>query len=169
MTFTHVVSLPLSKKSSLPVTSSSHGLRLYKKEKLCSVIAIGRLFGPCSDAGCCSALAYPLRAVWRSNPGRSSDAPIQFLISVPKKKLRHAVDRVTMRRRTREAFRLTRNCYPLADGARIDVAFIYVAKTLEPYERIDKAMHRLLKAIAASTSPADPIPADDLENSSEKC
>ena len=32
--------------------------------------------------------------------------PIQFMITVPKKKRRHAVDRVLMRRRIREAFRL---------------------------------------------------------------
>ncbi len=33
-------------------------------------------------------------------------APVQFMITVPKKKRRHAVDRVLMRRRIREAFRL---------------------------------------------------------------
>ena len=32
--------------------------------------------------------------------------PVQFIITVPKKKRRHAVDRVLMRRRIREAFRL---------------------------------------------------------------
>lgn len=33
-------------------------------------------------------------------------APVQMMITVPKKKRRHAVDRVLMRRRIREAFRL---------------------------------------------------------------
>ncbi len=32
--------------------------------------------------------------------------PVQFMITIPKKKRRHAVDRVLMRRRIREAFRL---------------------------------------------------------------
>ena len=32
--------------------------------------------------------------------------PVQFMITVPKKKRRHAVDRVLMRRRIREAFRM---------------------------------------------------------------
>lgn len=32
--------------------------------------------------------------------------PVQFMITVPKKKRKHAVDRVLMRRRIREAFRL---------------------------------------------------------------
>jgi ribonuclease P protein component len=125
----------------------SHGYKLYKKEKLCSVIAIGQLFDG-SGADCHAALAYPLRAVWRENRRRSSDAPIQFLISVPKKKLRHAVDRVQMRRRVREAFRLNRHSHPLESDRRVDVAFIYVAKTLEPYARVESAMHRLLKKIS---------------------
>lgn len=126
-----------------------HGYRLYKKEKLCSVIAIEQLFGG-GGADCHGALAYPLRAVWRENPRRSSDASVQFLISIPKKKLRHAVDRVQMRRRVREAYRLNHHSYPLQEGRRVDVAFIYVAKTLEPYAKIENAMHRLLKKIANS-------------------
>lgn len=120
-------------------------LRLYKKQKLCSPTAIGQLFG--RQPGASSALAHPLRAVWRQNPGRKSDAPVQFLISVPKKRLRHAVDRVAMRRRIREAYRLLHQEYPLPDGARIDVAFIYVANALEPYARIEKAMRRILSTL----------------------
>lgn len=127
-------------------------LRLYKKEKLCSPTAISLLFS--QQAGAASALAHPLRAVWRPNPGRKSDAPAQFLISVPKKRLRHAVDRVAMRRRIREAYRLLHQQFPLPEGARIDIAFIYVANRLEPYARIDKAMRRLLAAIQKAASAA---------------
>ncbi len=129
--------------------SSSQGYRLYKKEKLCSVIAIEQLFNGC-DADCHAALAYPLRVVWRENQRRSSDAPIQFLISIPKKKLRHAVDRVQMRRRVREAFRLNRHDFPLPADRKVDVAFIYVAKSLEPYSKVQSAMQRLLKKIATT-------------------
>ena len=123
-------------------------LRLYKKEKLCSEIAIGQLFGPDRADDVQSALVYPLRMVWRSNPRRRSDAPVQFLITIPKKRLRHAVDRVLMRRRVREAFRLTRHDCPLAAGQRLDVAFVYVANTLEPYDRVSRAMRRLLQRLS---------------------
>lgn len=133
------------------------GFRLYKKEKLCSAIAISQLFGrerpkgPATNNGDThSALAYPLRCVWRNNPRRSSDAPIQFLISIPKKRLRHAVDRVLMRRRVREAFRLNHLQYPLPQGCRFDVAFIYVGNGLEQYEFVERAIHRLLKKIQKS-------------------
>lgn len=57
--------------------------------------------------------------------------PIQMMITVPKKKRRHAVDRVLMRRRIREAFRLS--CRPLRqyvegspDIRTLSIAIIYL-------------------------------------------
>lgn len=123
------------------------GLRLYKKEKLCSTTAIDQLFGQ-GAADVHSALAYPLRAVWRDNPRRSSDAPIAFLISIPKRRLKHAVDRVQMRRRVREAYRLARPDFPMPEGARIDLAFIYVANGLTSYADVDRAVRKLLAKLA---------------------
>lgn len=120
--------------------------RLYKKEKLCSNTAINLLFVQNGDAQ--SMLAYPIRAVWRNNDARHCDAPMQFLINAPKKRLRHAVDRVAMRRRIREAYRLNHHNYPLPLNAKIDVAFIYVANNLLPYKSVEKAMRKLLKNIS---------------------
>lgn len=131
-------------------------LRLYKKEKLCSTLAIEALFGRGADVMSC--LAFPLRAVWRPNPGRRSDAPMQFLISVPKRRLRHAVDRVQMRRRVREAYRLAHQDITLPDGTRLDVAFVYVSNQLEPYDKVARAMHKILTQIqhSAQESSAQP-------------
>lgn len=133
------------------------GLRLYKKEKLCSAVAIDTLFG--RGAGVKSALAYPLRAVWRHNPRRHSDAPIAFVVSVPKRRLRHAVDRVAMRRKIREAYRLSRPSLTLPEGARYDVAFIYVADRLTDYRSVERAMDRLTRKIA--DTPLTPPPSAD--------
>lgn len=119
---------------------------LYKKEKLCSACAIDALFGP--GGAHFSRLSYPVRVVARPNPGRRSDAPMAFLISVPKKRLRHAVDRVLMRRRIREAFRLNRHSYPTDPAQRLDVAFVYVGDRTEPYASVEKAMRRILEALA---------------------
>lgn len=127
------------------------GLRLYKKEKLCSAVAIDSLFS--RGSGAFSALSYPLRAVWRKDDKRRSDAPIAFVISVPKKRLRHAVDRVTMRRRIREAYRLCRPSFPFPDGTRLDVAFIYVADRLTPYSDINSAVNRIMERLSASLNP----------------
>ena len=129
-------------------------LKLYKKEKLCSTVAIDQLFGHggLHSARPASALSFPIRAIWRNNPRRRSDSPVQFLVSVPKKRLRHAVDRVTMRRRIRESYRLLRHLYPLPPEARIDVVFLYVAGELTPYAQIESAMRRLLGKICTSAS-----------------
>ncbi|MDE7125570.1 MAG: ribonuclease P protein component [Muribaculaceae bacterium] len=128
-------------------------LRLYKKEKLCSTVAIDQLFGRGgASVSIKSALAYPVRAVWRSNCRRRSDAKVQFLVSVPKRRLRHAVDRVQMRRRIREAYRLARPDFPMAEETRIDVAFIYVASELTPFASVDRAIRKLLDKIAASSA-----------------
>lgn len=140
-------------------------MRLYKKQKLCSSVAIDLLFASGADSR--RALAYPLRAIWRENPGRRCDAPLQMLISVPKKRLRHAVDRVKMRRRVREAFRLNQSAYPLPEGARVDMAFIYVANGLESYAAVEQAVCRLLDKMAASEASAPDVQGDLLAPSSD--
>lgn len=134
------------------------GLRLYKKEKLCSIKAIDALFAKDSTAD--SALAFPLRALWRDNAGRRADCP-QFIIVVPKRRLHHAVDRVTMRRRIREAYRLSRDL--IDRSARTDIAFVYVADKLRPYASVERAMHKLLKKIAAGAHTPDKITDTDTD------
>lgn len=100
-------------------------------------------------------MGFPVRVVWRENTRRHADCP-QFLIMVPKKRLRHAVDRVTMRRRIREAYRLNRHLIP-ADR-RLDIAFIYVASELRPYADVERGMTRVLSAIGRSLAAAPPPP-----------
>lgn len=116
---------------------------------MCSLTAINMLFSPNSNSN--AMLAYPLRAVWHNNNGRYCDASMQFLITVPKKRLRHAVDRVTMRRRIREAYRLNHQNYILPNDAKIDVAFIYIANSIQPYKTIEKSIKKILKNISENT------------------
>lgn len=122
------------------------GFRLYKYEKLCSHTALNSLF---SDGN--SAIAYPLRAVFRAIPGDGT--PARFLITIPKKKIRHAVDRVLLRRRTREAYRLNRDIIvPLLQekGITLEVAFIYLDKDALDYSIIETKMRTLLAKIASA-------------------
>ncbi len=77
-----------------------------------------------------------------------------FMVSIPKKRLRHAVDRVTMRRRVREAYRLLRPTIvpPPEDGQpTIHLAFLYVANQPEPFDRVEKAVERILRKIFPGT------------------
>lgn len=119
---------------------------LGKSHKLCSKVAVDHLFDRRDPAT--SMLAYPLRAVWAADTARTAGEPLQFLITVPKKRLHHAVDRVTMRRRIREAYRLLRPEILPAPRPNTDIAFIYIADTLEPYARVEKAMRRILQHLA---------------------
>ena len=121
--------------------------KLSKEEKLRSRTSVERLFSEGK-----SLMAFPLRAMYRlRQPG---EAPAQFLITIPKKRIRKAVLRVTLRRRTREAYRLNRRkllLEPLAEqGYGVDIAFIYLDSTPAPYRVINEKVTDLLKRIAAA-------------------
>ena len=131
------------------VNISQHTFRLYKREKLCSDTAIDLLFS--RQGGGQAALSFPLRVVWRHNHARSGGA--QFLISVPKKRLRHAVDRVAMRRLIREAYRLNRRHLGEAIDIPVDIAFTYVADKHTDLRRVTNAMIKSLRRIAKSMLP----------------
>ena len=123
------------------------GLRLYKSEKLCSRTAVERLFGEGQGL-----MAYPLRAMVRRRPCDSKDSQAQMLITIPKKRVRRAVDRVLLRRRVREAYRLHRQTllYPALEtaGVGLDLAFIYVANEVHDYALIERKMQVLLNRLA---------------------
>lgn len=107
---------------------------------------------------------FPLRLTWRAIGRESLEksfrdniphriGPIQMLITVPKKKRRHAVDRVLMRRRIREAYRLNRNDYlsRIASDPELgtlSMAFIYLHDRNLPYATIERKILLLLKKLA---------------------
>lgn len=123
--------------------------RLNKDEKLCSRTSIEQLFGEGK-----SLMAFPLRAVYRLRP--RGNAPVQFLISIPKKRIRKAVGRVTLRRRVRESYRLNRRQLLVPELERhalgVDIAFVYLDNTLAPYSVINEKMISLLQRIAQAVS-----------------
>lgn len=142
--------------------------KLNKDEKLCSRTAVNLLF----DEGK-SLMAFPLRAAYRLRP--QGEHPVQFLISIPKKRIRHAVQRVTLRRRVREAYRLSRRDLlqpALAEsGWGVDIAFVYLDNTPAPYSVIQEKMTTLLQRIAhaATQQPAPPqAPTDESNDTPSK-
>lgn len=121
------------------------GNRLYKYEKLCSRTAIQTIFSKQGN----SAVSFPLRAVYNIKENDGTEA--RFLITVPKKKLHKAVERVLMRRRIREAYRLNRNIiYPLLKekNKTIEIAFIYLEDKLQNYSVINSRMQSLLNKLS---------------------
>ena len=128
--------------------------KLKKDEKLCSRKAVQQLF----DEGK-SLMAFPLRAAYRLRP--PGEHPVQFLISIPKKRIRHAVGRVALRRRVREAYRLNRRDLlqaPLSDsGWGVDIAFVYLDNGPTPYSVINEKMISLLTRIAQAAQEQSPV------------
>lgn len=136
--------------------SPAHPLRLYRRERLCSQTAIDALW---TGHDVQAAVAYPLRAVWKKAESQEpraesgwagTQAGYSIVISVPKRRLRHAVDRVLMRRRIREAFRLHRLQHPVPhELGPVNVALVYVADRLTSYAQVEKGLLRLLNKICA--------------------
>ena len=124
------------------------GNRLYKAEKLRSKTVIERLFMGSEDESQ-RAISFPLRAVWVRSESRPDGVTMpRFLIMIPKKRLRHAVDRVKMRRRVREAYRLNKSLLP-TDGS-VEIAFVYVDNCLRKYSDVESSMIKLLNKINKS-------------------
>lgn len=139
---------------------------LRKEEKLRHRSLVERLF---SEGR--SVYAYPLRVVWQTYSPEQLErnfrtgvpprvGQIQMLITVPKKKLRHAVDRVLMRRRIREAYRLERLALKeRVEGAEemrlLDMAFVYIATTNEDFQTVRSRMRKLLAKIENSLFPPE--------------
>lgn len=102
---------------------------------------------------------FPLRLIWRTIPRNQLEGSfrkgcpegvenVQMMVTVPKKKRRHATDRVLMRRRIREAYRL--NVLPVLNrwsrenpDICLEMAFIYLHVENLPYATIEKKMNSL--------------------------
>ncbi|MCM1291455.1 MAG: ribonuclease P protein component [Prevotella sp.] len=140
------------------INSTQERLTLRKGEKLRHRSLVKQLF----DKGN-TTYAYPLRMVWR--PVGEEDlhktfcgfvpkgiGSLQMMIAVPKKKRRHAVDRVLMRRRIREAYRLNRldlkrdvSAHPSIRT--LSISFVYIADKNEPYSLVERRMNKLLNIL----------------------
>lgn len=122
----------------------SPSLRLHKSEKLCSPTAIESIFAP--GAKTQRTMAYPWRAVWiHREPSERRRQGVKFVIMVPKKRLRHAVERVRMRRLMREAYRLNRHL--ITEGTTADLAIIYVGTALTDFAAAQRSARKILASL----------------------
>ena len=129
--------------------------RLRKNDRLSGRTAINTLF----EQGQ-SLMAFPLRAVVRFS---DSDTPCaRMLVSVPKKRLRHAVDRVRVRRLVREAYRLARHRLldeALANSHRsVDIAFVYLHTEVANHDTVTARVEALLQRVEGLLTTTPPQP-----------
>ena len=121
---------------------------LTKDERLNSQLIIDRLFA----AGNNSMAAFPLRVVWMVSERQPTDTfpPVRMMVSVPKKRFHHAVDRNRMKRQVREAFRLNKHILWDAIDAdkRVDIAFVCITDQLMDSRVVHKAVVKALLRIS---------------------
>lgn len=118
--------------------------RFPKSERLCSRTLIRQLFSPQGK----SLAAYPLRVVWMPlEAGR--EARVQMMVSVSKRKLRHAVDRNRAKRLVREAYRLNKHLLldPLGNQC-LAVVFLWLPSEPRPFAEVEAKMCNLLLRVA---------------------
>ena len=118
---------------------------LCKDERLCSRLMMDRLF----QGENVSVASYPIRAIFLPVEP-SLHQGISILVSVPKKKFHHAVDRNRAKRQIREAYRIHKHeLVELLDGRHqgLLLAFVYVGNRLEDSARIEQCMVSLLHKI----------------------
>ncbi|KAA3630911.1 MAG: ribonuclease P protein component [Bacteroidetes bacterium] len=119
--------------------------QIKRGERLKSKKTIDSLF-----SGANSVSKYPLLLLWKEVDLKSKKEsfPIQFTVSVAKKKYKNAVDRNFVKRHIREAYRLNKpNLYEnlTGDNRQFAFMFIFTGKQLEDCSRIKWAMRKVLE------------------------
>ena len=118
-----------------------------KRERMVSNLLIEALF----DSGRSrSVSAFPLRAVFRTTERREGSAPVLVLISVPKKRFRHAVDRNRVNRQIREAYRHHKELLwqQIPDDKMMLVGFVWLSDRHSPTAEVEKRIVSILQRIA---------------------
>ena len=118
-----------------------------KQERIVSKQLIETLF----DKGDSQSLvAYPLRAIYTKTERRTDCAETQILISVPKKRFKHAVDRNRVKRQVREAYRHHKQILTekVQQAQTLAIAFIWLAAECHESATVEKSVKRLLGKVA---------------------
>ncbi len=117
-----------------------------KEERLCNKKLIDGLFHSGS-----SFLCYPLKVSFNVVPATQPAA--QVLIAVAKKRYKHAVDRNLIKRRIREAYRLSKQQLLYDHLATVDKTIVlsisYIGKEIAGYDMIHKKMQKALAQLCS--------------------
>ena len=114
---------------------------LKKKERLSKEIWIKQLFENGS-----SFYFHPFKVLYLPHPDSGSTTN-QVIFSVSKRQFKRAVDRNTIKRRLREAYRLNKSA--LSQPEKWLIAYIYTAKTILPSETFQQKVLGTIQKISS--------------------
>lgn len=122
-----------------PFYTFKKGERLRKKQHLDTLFQ--------SDKGFVN---YPFRIVYCRLSASPKAAPVQVLISVPKRRIRKAASRNLIKRRSREAYRQQKEAlfqYLATHEQTLALGLIYVANEVLPFSEISEAITAILNEL----------------------
>lgn len=117
-----------------------------KEERLKSRKTIDKLFKNGQSFG-----QFPLRVVWMELDTAMGSSPVQFALTVPKKKFKRASDRNRIRRLIREAYRLQKPYFYDRLPEQLEqlaMMIIYTGREMPDHETIEVAMKQLLRRLS---------------------
>lgn len=99
--------------------------------------------------------AFPLRVVYKWIDAEEANEYASILISVPKKRFKHAVKRNLLKRQVREAYR--KNKHILVDkliekDKHVVLAFLYIDNKIYTAQQIEERVVKILHHMAESLS-----------------
>lgn len=121
-----------------------------KQEKLTGETTVNALF-----LNGRSMMAYPMRIVWSITPAKERPS-VKVLMSVPKKKLKHAVDRNRVKRLLRETYRLHKHDLSEAvDECNLDlqIAFVWIPNEVLTFDKVERKMMDALQKLLIQLQP----------------
>ena len=98
-----------------------------------------------------SFVCYPFRVVYLEVPRQA--LTLKMMVSVPKRRLKHAVDRNRIKRLTREVYRLTKKelVEQIDPEVTLLIGFIYLKDRLSRYSTVQQAVEEALKKLQPPT------------------
>ena len=123
---------------------------LTKPERISKKLTIDSLFAGENN----SYAVFPLRIIFKVLDGEG-ESPVSILVSVPKKRLHHAVDRNLMKRQVREAYRQNKQIVISkieGSGKHLVLAFVCIGDKTYDSDVIHRSVEKLLDKVSGNLS-----------------